>query len=144
MTDMIDSLSSAELIALLSPPAADIVYHLDDIAEQISASRPEIWQDFAAHWSEQDSAWKSTAEMIIDKLTYVQKSTLLRAVIESTHEEDARVAANLVSQLGHSHIGGLAPSVVSHLERSWREFPGLRDYISVCAKAGGLPIRVGA
>jgi hypothetical protein len=141
---MIDSLSSAdELITLLSCPAADIVYHLDDIAEQISASGPEIWEDFSENWSEQDSAWKSTAEMIIDKLTETQKAILLRAVIECTYEEDARVAANLASQLGHSNIGGLVPSVVSHLERSWGEFPDLRDYISVCAKAGGLPIRVG-
>jgi len=145
MTDMSATIESPEeLVALLSTPAADIVYHLDDIAEMISVSRPEVWEAFATAWTVQGAEWKTVASMIIDKLSPTQNLVLLRAVVESLREEDARLTASLVSQLGVEHIGGHVPAVLAGLERSWHEFPNLRDYISVCAKAGNLPLWIGA
>jgi len=123
---------------------ADIVYHLEDIAGQIAVSQTEIWDAVASQWTKQSPDWKSSAALIIDRLGAVHKVALLRAVIQSNLEEDATLAANLVSQIGANHLGDLTPFVVDSLEKSWHAFPAHRSFISVCAKAGGLTLRVGA
>ncbi|MCC4591351.1 hypothetical protein LL974_09425 [Xanthomonas campestris pv. cannae] len=136
--------TSEEITALLAPPVDELVYHLDDIAGQIAAAPLETWEAIAALWSMQGADWKSCASMIIDRLDSSRKAILLREIIGSQAEENAALAANLVSQIGQAQIGDWQPLVVTYLERSWHEFPALRDYVVICSKAGGLNLRVGA
>ena len=136
--------ASEEIIALLAPPVDELVYHLDDIAGQIAEAPLETWEATAALWSMQGADWKSCASMIIDRLDSARKAILLREIIVSQTMEDTALAANLISHIGQGQIGDWQPLVVTYLERSWQEFPTLRDYIVICSKAGGHNLQVGA